>query len=152
MLSFITNSINIRHEEDHCNFLCQKSDQKCYFTAGDSAKKVYASAWKQGQEHQPMQKSRSKIEPEMLYIFCRYCIEGACRRLADEEYSEENSEEYSEESSVDAPPIIALQPFVAATRRYELQHNIAVSVLPAMLAILMLCPTLPPGATNSSTI
>jgi hypothetical protein len=88
------------------------------------------------------------IEPEMLYIFCRYCIEGACRRLADKE----SSEEYSEESSVDAPPIFALQPFVAATRRYELQHNIAVSVLPAMLAILMLCPTLPLGDMNFSTI
>ncbi len=100
------------------------------------------------------EKSQSKIESE-TYIFCRYCIEGACRRLADEEYSEE----YSEESSVDAPPINALQPFLAphfvsnpATRRYELQHNIAVSVLPGMLAILMLCPALPLGATNSSTI
>jgi hypothetical protein len=39
-----------------------------------------------------------------------------------------------------------------ATRRYELQHNIAVSVLPAMLAILMSCPTLPLGATKFSRI
>jgi hypothetical protein len=38
----------------------QNSDQKCYFTAGDSAKKVYASAWKQGQEHQPMKKVGQK--------------------------------------------------------------------------------------------
>ncbi len=55
----------------------RKSDQKCYFTAGDTAKKVYANAWKQGQEHQPMQKSRSKVEPEMLYIFLQVLHRGS---------------------------------------------------------------------------